>query len=70
MRSVQPLIQLTVLLLAQTAYELGIGPKGTLVVEGLYDHVNFIHHPDPLVVRIVEVAPPEPPKSTGWQSKS
>jgi hypothetical protein len=51
--------------LAQTAYELGIEPNGTLVVEGLYDHVNFIHHPDPLVVRIVEVAPPEPPKLYG-----
>ncbi|HEX9131795.1 MAG TPA: hypothetical protein VF844_05850 [Ktedonobacteraceae bacterium] len=51
--------------LAQKAYELGIGPEGTLIVEGLYDHVNFIHHPDPLVVRIVEVAPPEPPKLYG-----
>src|SRR6266581_2980057 len=51
--------------LAQTAYELGIGPEGTLIVEGLYDHVNFIHHPNPLVVRVVEVAPPEPPKLYG-----
>jgi len=51
--------------LAMAAYEHGIGPNGTLVVEGLYDHVNFIHHPDPLVVRIVEVAPPEPPKLYG-----
>jgi hypothetical protein len=51
--------------LAQTAYELGIGPEGTLIVEGLYDHVNFIHHPDPLLVRVVEVAPPEPPKLYG-----
>ncbi len=51
--------------LAQAAYELGIGPNGTLVVEGLYDHVNFIYHPDPLVVRVVEVAPPEPPKLYG-----
>jgi hypothetical protein len=51
--------------LAQVAYELDIGPNGTLVVEGLYDHVNFIHHPDPLVVRVVEVAPPEPPKLYG-----
>jgi hypothetical protein len=51
--------------LAQAAEELGIGTEETLVVEGLYDHVNFIHHPDPLVVRIVEVAPPEPPKLYG-----
>src|SRR3984893_13797618 len=51
--------------LAQVAHELGIGPEGTLVVKGLYDHVNFIHHSKPLLVRIVEVAPPEPPKLYG-----
>ena len=51
--------------LAQLAHELGIGPEGTLVVKGLYDHVNFIHHPKPLLVRVVEVAPPEPPKLYG-----
>ena len=51
--------------LAGVAHELGIGPEGTLVVKGLYDHVNFIHHPDPLVIRVVEVAPPEPPKLYG-----
>jgi hypothetical protein len=51
--------------LAQAAHELGVGPEGTVVVEGLYDHVNFIYHPDPLVVRVVEVAPPEPPKLYG-----
>jgi len=51
--------------LAEVAHELGIGSQGTLVVKGLYDHVNFIHHPDPLVVRVIEVAPPEPPKLFG-----
>ncbi len=51
--------------LAETAHELGIGPEGTLVVKGMYDHVNFIYHPRPLVVRVVEVAPPEPPKLYG-----
>src|SRR5438128_12540513 len=51
--------------LAQKAHELGIGPEGTFIVEGLYDHGNFIHHPNPLVVRVVEVAPPEPPKLYG-----
>ncbi len=51
--------------LAEVAHELGMGPEGTLVVKGLYDHVNFIHHPNPLVVRVVEVAPPEPPKLYG-----
>ena len=51
--------------LAEVAHDLGVGPRGTVVVQGLYDHVNFIHHPDPLVVRVVEVAPPEPPKLYG-----
>jgi hypothetical protein len=51
--------------LAGVAHELSIGSAGTLVVQGLYDHVNFIHHPNPLVVRVVEVAPPEPPKLYG-----
>ncbi|MBE3558079.1 MAG: hypothetical protein IMW89_02505 [Ktedonobacteraceae bacterium] len=51
--------------LAAVAHELGIGPMGTLVVSGLYDHVNFIHHPNPLRVCVVEVAPPEPPKLYG-----
>jgi hypothetical protein len=51
--------------LAEVAHELGIGSAGTLIVQGLYDHVNFIHHPHPLLVRVVEVAPPEPPKLYG-----
>lgn len=51
--------------LAAKAHDLGIGSDGTLVVKGLYEHVNFIHHPDPLVIRVVEVAPPEPPKLFG-----
>jgi hypothetical protein len=48
--------------LAELAHRSGAGKKQTLVAWGLYDHVNFIHHPDPLVLRIVEVAPPEPAK--------
>jgi hypothetical protein len=48
--------------LAELAHRRGLGADATVVVEGLYDHVNLIHHPDPLVLRIVEVAPPEPPK--------
>ena len=51
--------------LARKAHELGVGPGGTLVVRGKYEHVNFIHHPDPVVIRVVEVAPPEPPKLFG-----
>jgi hypothetical protein len=51
--------------LARAAHERGVGPEGTLVVRGKYEHVNFIHHPDPLVVRVVEVVPPEPPKLYG-----
>ncbi len=48
--------------LAELAHRCGVGADRTLVVWGLYDHINFIHHPDPLVLRVVEVAPPEPPK--------
>jgi hypothetical protein len=48
--------------LADLAHRHGVGADRTLVVWGRYDHVNFIHRPDPLTVRIIEVAPPEPPK--------
>ena len=35
--------------LAAKAHELGIEGEQTLVVRGKYEHVGFIHHPDPLV---------------------
>lgn len=48
--------------MATKAHSLGLGSEATLIVEGLYSHVNFLHHPEPLVIRLVEVVPPEPPK--------
>lgn len=48
--------------LASLAHRCGVGSDRTLVVWGKYDHINFIHQPDPVVLRIVEVAPPEPAK--------
>ncbi len=48
--------------LAGLAMRHGVGPNETLICEGKYDHVNFIHHPSPFLLRVVEVAPPEPPK--------
>jgi len=48
--------------LAALAVRHGIGKDQTLICEGKYDHVNFIHHPAPFLLRVVEVAPPEPPK--------
>jgi hypothetical protein len=33
-----------------------------VVVHGLYEHVNFILDPAPVPIRVVEVAPPWPPK--------
>ena len=48
--------------LAALAAHHSIGKDRTLICEGKYDHVNFIHHPNPLVLKVVEVAPPEPPK--------
>jgi hypothetical protein len=47
--------------LARAARERGSG-AAVCVVEGRYHHVNFIHRPSPLPVRVVEVIPPEPPK--------
>jgi hypothetical protein len=32
------------------------------VVQGLYEHVNFIWEPSPVRIRVTEVVPPEPPK--------
>ena len=34
----------------------------TTVVLGRFEHVNFIHHPAPIRVRVTEVVPPEPAK--------
>lgn len=48
--------------LAKLAVQHGVGVEQTAIVVGAYDHVNIIHHPDPLVLRVIEVVPPEPPK--------
>jgi hypothetical protein len=48
--------------MAEAAARAGVDAAGTLLVEGLYDHFNFIHHPEPLVLRVLEVTPPFPPK--------
>ncbi|MFQ5812666.1 MAG: hypothetical protein ACE5I2_05685 [Anaerolineae bacterium] len=48
--------------MAAKAHSLTLSPQATLIVEGLYGHVNFLHHPEPLVIRVVEVVPPHPPK--------
>jgi hypothetical protein len=48
--------------LAKLARERRVGSDQTAVVQGAFDHINLIHRPDPLILRVVEVAPPEPPK--------
>jgi len=48
--------------LASLAVEQGISTEKTVIVQGAYDHINIIHKPRPLQIRVVEVAPPEPPK--------
>ena len=48
--------------LAAKARALGVGSGETLIVHGKYEHVNFIHRPDPIVIRVVDVIPPEPAK--------
>lgn len=47
--------------MARAARELAPG-KRCAVVQGLYEHVNFILDPAPVRVRVVDVAPPSPPK--------
>jgi hypothetical protein len=48
--------------LARLAREHRVGPDRTAVVQGAFDHINIIHRPEPLVLRVVEVSPPDPPK--------
>ncbi|MDE3089338.1 MAG: hypothetical protein KGJ80_08125 [Chloroflexota bacterium] len=48
--------------LALKARALGLSRDQTLIVHGKYEHVNFIHHPDPIIIRVVDVVPPEPAK--------
>jgi hypothetical protein len=46
--------------LAEKARASGIGASETLVVNGLYEHVNFIHRPQPLAIEVFDLSPPEP----------
>jgi hypothetical protein len=48
--------------LAKIALKHHVTPHQTAIVVGAFDHVNIIHHPNPKVLRVIEVIPPEPPK--------
>jgi hypothetical protein len=48
--------------LAEKARACGIGASETLVVNGLYEHVNFIHRPQPFMIDVFDLSPPEPPR--------
>jgi hypothetical protein len=48
--------------LAERARAAGIAASETLVVNGMYEHVNFIHCPQPLVIDVFDLSPPEPPR--------
>ena len=48
--------------LAGLALDHNISSDSTVIVAGTFDHVNIIHRPAPMLLRVVEVAPPEPPK--------
>jgi hypothetical protein len=48
--------------LAQLAVKHHVSSEQTAIVAGTFDHINIIHRPKPLVVRVIEVVPPEPPK--------
>jgi hypothetical protein len=48
--------------LAEKARALGLTDSETLVVNGLYEHANFIHRPRPLVIHVFDLSPPDPPR--------
>lgn len=48
--------------LARLARAHGVTKDQTLIVWAEFDHITFVHRPDPLVVKVVEVVPPHPPK--------
>ena len=48
--------------LAEVAFRNQVKKDGICIVEGKYDHINFICRPDPLVLQVLEVEPPSPPK--------
>lgn len=48
--------------LARATLKHQVSSKQTAIVVGAFDHVNIIHHPNPKILRIIEVVPPEPPK--------
>ncbi len=48
--------------LAKLAVKQGVSPEQTAIVVGAFDHINIIHHPNPMRLRVLEVVPPEPPK--------
>lgn len=48
--------------LAQLALDNKIDPSQTIVVQGRFDHINILHRPNPLILKVVEVIPPNPPK--------
>jgi hypothetical protein len=48
--------------LAEKARALGVTASETLVVNGLYEHVNFIHRPQPTIIEVFDLSPPEPPR--------
>jgi len=48
--------------LGKAALKHQVSPQQTAIVVGAFDHVNIIHHPNPFVLRVIEVIPPEPPK--------
>ncbi len=48
--------------LARTALERGPAGASAYVVQGRYEHVNFIWAPAPIRMHVTEVVPPHPPK--------
>ena len=48
--------------LAKSALKHSVSPRQTAIVMGTFDHINIIHRPNPFMLKVIEVIPPEPPK--------
>ena len=56
--------------LGRKALDLELEPGATLVVHGMDGHVNFIHHPQPLKINVIDVVPPTPAKIVAYGPSS
>jgi hypothetical protein len=56
--------------MARSAFERGVPSDKTLVVEGAFGHLNFIFHPEPRLLHVIDLIPPEPSRLMDLVEKS